>query len=92
VHAASAEDWSVVSTISTGGKPNTLRREIVVFRREGRHFRRSGETHIQRIYGEEELLWILSRAGFAARPFEGLGLPAIVARPLPARQASGPLL
>jgi SAM-dependent methyltransferase len=85
-------DWSLFVTISGDRVQNTLKREIVCFRKLGSRYRRSQETHNLRLYRATDLIQDLARCGFAARRISGYGAfrfpPGIagvlaIRRPLP---------
>jgi SAM-dependent methyltransferase len=74
------EGWVVCVDAREDGR--RLVREIVTFRRHGRGWRRSDETHVQRTFGRDEVLAALEAAGLAGRarrPY-GRGHPAFTAR------------
>jgi hypothetical protein len=50
---------------------DTAFRRITMFRRSGRHYRRSEETHIIRLYERAHVLDALRAAGFSARTARG---------------------
>src|SRR5205807_4215166 len=57
-------DWSLFVTISGDRVQNTLQREIVCFRKLGRQYRRSRETHNLRLYRARDLIQDLEWCGF----------------------------
>ncbi|HEY6392260.1 MAG TPA: class I SAM-dependent methyltransferase [Bryobacteraceae bacterium] len=66
-------DWSLFVSASGDRAQNTLRREIVCFRKLGGHYRRSREIHNLRLYRASDLIQDLERCGFAARKIAGYG-------------------
>jgi len=66
-------DWSLFVSTSGDRRENTLRREIVCFRKPGRQYRRSQEIHNLRLYRASDLFQDLARCGFAARRIAGYG-------------------
>src|SRR5258708_2870514 len=66
-------DWSLFVSISGDRVQNTLQREIVCFRKLGRQYRRSQETHNLRLHRASDLVQDLARCGFAARRIAGYG-------------------
>ena len=67
------DDWSLFVSTSGDRVHNTLQREIVCFRKLGRQYRRSQETHNLRLYRTSDLIRDLARCGFAARRIRGYG-------------------
>jgi len=67
------DDWSLFVSTSGDRARNTLQREIVCFRKLGRQYRRSQETHNLRLYRTSDLIQDLARCGFAARRISGYG-------------------
>lgn len=63
---ATGEDWAVLVATAEDRRRRTLTREIVTFRRTGRHWRRSEETHELRLFRPANVLGALRRAGFRA--------------------------
>jgi len=66
-------DWSLFVSISGDRSQNTLRREIVCFRKMGKLYRRSREIHNLRLYRANDLIQDLAQCGFAARRIVGYG-------------------
>jgi SAM-dependent methyltransferase len=64
-------DWAVL--VSVDGRGVALHREIVCFRKTGKHFRRSHETHTLRLYQARDLENDLARCGFQTRIIKGYG-------------------
>lgn len=74
-------DWMVISRASeTDG---TLTREITTFRRAGTLWRRTDETHLQRLYTRQEITTALRDAGFTVRE-----LTSYAGHPLPPGRAA----
>jgi SAM-dependent methyltransferase len=74
------DGWVVCVDVREEGR--RLTRRIVTFRRSGRSWRRTEETHVQRTFARGEVLDALARAGLegrARRPY-GLGHLAFTAR------------
>ncbi len=59
------EGWMVA--VEKKEEREILTRRIISFRRWGKHFRRSEETHLQRLYKSSDFARELRRAGFRAR-------------------------
>jgi len=66
-------DWAILLEVREDRRRKTLTRRIVSFRRMGKLYRRSEETHLLHLYSGSELLAELSRAGFEARLLGGYG-------------------
>jgi SAM-dependent methyltransferase len=66
-------DWAILLEVREDRKRKTLTRRIASFRRMGRLYRRSEETHRLHLYSGDELLGELQRAGFEARLLGGYG-------------------
>jgi hypothetical protein len=66
-------EWAVLSESRRGPRPNTLDRRIVCYRRIGRRYRRSEETHRLRLFSPAGILASLRSAGFQARQLPGYG-------------------
>ena len=65
------DGWAILVTLSTDARRRLLTREMTSFRRVGAAYRRSTETHRQRLFRPREVEAALRRAGFAARALEG---------------------
>ncbi len=65
------EDWSVFAQSAVEG--DILTRRIVNFRKVGEGYRRSEESHRQRLYTGAELAKVLREVGFKARVCQGYG-------------------
>jgi SAM-dependent methyltransferase len=66
-------DWAILLEVREDRKLKTLARRIVSYRRVGKLYRRSEETHRLHLYSRDELLAELDRAGFEARLLGGYG-------------------
>ena len=66
-----AEDWTVL--VEKREERGVLTRRIISFRKAGKHYRRSDETHRQRLYNSKELACQLRQAGFRARTIRSYG-------------------
>jgi SAM-dependent methyltransferase len=72
------DGWLIATEATSDG--TTLTRRIATFRRAGRAWRRSDETHTLRLFAPDEVLAELDRAGFDARRVRSYGREL---RPLP---------
>jgi SAM-dependent methyltransferase len=66
-------DWAVFAESQEDRKQNILIRRITAFRRAGKLYRRSDETHRLRLYEASELTEDLKRAGFNVQILRGYG-------------------
>jgi len=66
-------DWAILLEVREDRRRKTLTRQIVSYRRVGKLYRRSEETHLLHLYSGDELLAELSRVGFEARLLRGYG-------------------
>ncbi len=66
-------DWAILLEVREDGRRKTLTRRIATFRRVGKLYRRSEETHLLHLYSGVVLLAELRRAGFKARLLGGYG-------------------
>jgi SAM-dependent methyltransferase len=66
-------DWAILLEVREDRRRKTLTRQIAIFRRMGKLYRRSEEIHRLRLYSGSELLAELSLAGFEARLLGGYG-------------------
>lgn len=66
-------DWAILLEAREDRRRKTLTRQIASFRRMGKLYRRSEETHVLQLHSGSELLAALSRAGFEARLLGGFG-------------------
>jgi SAM-dependent methyltransferase len=65
--AAEGDDWAIHFRVEEDRKRQLLTREITTFRKTGRHYRRSHETHLLRLYRATEIAAELRRRGFRTR-------------------------
>lgn len=79
-HHRVGDDWACFAHSREVGR--TLIREITSFRRVGKVWRQSDETHRLRLYAPSEVMTLLERAGFRARrlPKQRPGLHVYLAR------------
>lgn len=84
------DDWAILVEAEEDRRHSLLVRRLTTFRRIGRLYRRSEQTHRLRLYRKAEIASILRRSGFAVRHLSGYGgfhLPrghaVIMARRLP---------
>jgi SAM-dependent methyltransferase len=66
-------DWAIAVEVEEDPRANRLVRRIVTFRKCGRSWRTTEETHRQRIYRAEEVMEMLREAGFSCRTLVGFG-------------------
>jgi SAM-dependent methyltransferase len=66
-------DWAILLEVREDRGRQVLTRRIVSFRKLGKLYRRSEETHRLHLYDRSELLPELTRAGFQARVLSGYG-------------------
>ena len=66
-------DWAILLEVREDPARRILTRQIVSYRRIGKLYRRSEETHRLHLYDGQELVSELSRAGFAAQLLHGYG-------------------
>ena len=65
------EDWAVL--VEKQEQRGRLIRRITSFRKIGKHYRRSDETHIQQLYKATDVARELRRAGFRVRTMRSYG-------------------
>lgn len=65
------EDWMVL--VEKKEERGTLTRRIITFRKSGKHYRRSDETHRQQLYKSTDVARELRRAGFRSRTIRSYG-------------------
>jgi SAM-dependent methyltransferase len=70
---AEGDNWAVLVRYEADRMKNRLTRHIVTFRRIGRTYRRSEETHVVQLYRGEEIAKLLRDVGFRIRPVRGYG-------------------
>jgi SAM-dependent methyltransferase len=66
-------DWAVLVDIDGDRARKVLCRRIITFRKAGKTYRRSEETHRLRLYHAEDLVESLRQCGFRARKLTGYG-------------------
>jgi SAM-dependent methyltransferase len=66
-------DWAVLVEIEEDRKRMILTRRIISFRKSGKAYRRSEETHRLRLYKRSDLATELRRVGFKVRILRGYG-------------------
>ena len=66
-------DWAILLEVREDGRRKTLTRRITSFRRVGKLYRRSEETHFLHLYSGSDLIAELRKAGFEARLLGGYG-------------------
>jgi SAM-dependent methyltransferase len=66
-------DWVALVSIAGDRGRNSLRRQITTFRRIGKLYRRSEETHTLRLYRTRDLIDDLAGCGFHARKLTAYG-------------------
>lgn len=64
-------DWAIALEVEEDPRANQLVRRMVAFRKSGRSWRRTEETHRQRIYRAKEIMEMLRETGFTCRVFAG---------------------
>jgi SAM-dependent methyltransferase len=67
------DGWVVIARVVEDAPRCVLTREITTFRRVGRAWRRSDETHRLRLYRRRDVLRALATSGFRARALGGYG-------------------
>ena len=58
------EDWAVLVDVSELRAKNQLIRDITVFRKIDQFYRRSGERHLVQVLNKDEIVCLLTQAGF----------------------------
>lgn len=66
-------DWAILLTVEHDARRRELTRHITSFRRIGKTYRRSEETHRLRLYKPSDVTAALRRAGFRVRTLRGYG-------------------
>ena len=69
----SGPDWAILINVNEDKFRRVLTRRITSFRKVGKQYRRSGETHRLRLYRPLDVAAMLRRAGFRARIVRGYG-------------------
>lgn len=67
------KNWAIAVEVEEDPRAKQLVRRIVTFRKRGRNWRRTEETHLQRIYNAEEMTEMLRGTGFSCRVLPGFG-------------------
>jgi len=67
------QDWAILLQVNEDPKINTLTRKMTIFRKAGKLYRRSEETHRLQLYKGSEIAAILRRIGFHVRVIRGYG-------------------
>jgi len=67
------DNWVVLVTHENNARRRCLTRHITVFRKIGRAYRRTDETHVLHLYPPEEVKAQLRRAGFHVQLLRGYG-------------------
>jgi len=78
----SRDAWAMLVETDGNREQNTLTRKIICFRKRGRQYRRSDETHRLHLYPGAEIVEMLGQAGFEAERLTAYGrfrLPAGIA-------------
>ena len=65
--------YSVYSRASETADRTVLERRIVLFRRDGEHYRRSDEVHRLRLFEPDEIVRLLRESGFDVTRLRGYG-------------------
>ena len=66
-------DWACLTEFVQDERRHLLTRQIITFRKVGRHYRRAEETHIQQLYRASQLAGDLRNIGFRVRTVRGYG-------------------
>lgn len=74
------EDWAVLSELEEDLERGLLTRRIVTFRRKGGAYRRGEETHVQRVYGSDEVQGMLQEVGFEVSSSDSYGTFTLLPR------------
>ena len=67
------QDWACLVEYKHNRRRNLLTRENTTFRKIGRHYRRTKETHVQQLYRGSQLAGDLRQIGFRVRTVRGYG-------------------
>jgi SAM-dependent methyltransferase len=73
-------DWFVLTDVSEQRPRRRLTRDITVFRKVGRHWRRTDEVHHVQLFSRAEILRSLRLAGFSCRTARRYGAFPLLAR------------
>jgi SAM-dependent methyltransferase len=66
-------DWAILVEADGDRKQSTLTRKIICFRKRGRQYRRSEETHPLHLFPGADIVEMLGRAGFEAERLTAYG-------------------
>jgi SAM-dependent methyltransferase len=66
-------DWACLTEYVHDEARHLLTRQITAFRKVGRHYRRTEETHVQQLYRASQLAADLRKIGFRVRTVRGYG-------------------
>jgi hypothetical protein len=66
-------DWAILVSKEEDARQRVLTRRMTIFRKIGRHYRRSEETHRQRLYPATQIVRELGAAGFQVTHLSGYG-------------------
>jgi SAM-dependent methyltransferase len=66
-------DWACLTEYVQDEPRHLLTRHITTFRKVGRHYRRTRETHVQQLYRASQLAGDLRKMGFRVRTIRGYG-------------------
>ena len=66
-------DWACLTEFVQDEPRHLLTRQITTFRKVGRHYRRTEETHVQQLYRAPQLAGDLRKIGFRVRIVRGYG-------------------
>ena len=67
-------DWACLTEYHHDHQRDRLTRRMITFRRVGRHYRRTEETHVQQLYEGSQLAEDLRQIGFRVRTVRGYGI------------------
>jgi SAM-dependent methyltransferase len=67
------EGWAVAVEVEEDPRTGRLVRKIVTFTKTGRRYKKTEETHVQRIYRAKAVARMLRESGFSARILRGVG-------------------
>jgi SAM-dependent methyltransferase len=67
------DDWAILVRNDEDKKSRVLTRRMTIFRKVGKLYRRSEETHRQRLYSRQEVTRELQQAGFRVRVISAYG-------------------
>jgi 2-polyprenyl-3-methyl-5-hydroxy-6-metoxy-1,4-benzoquinol methylase len=73
------EGWAIVAQADLSRNRRVITRRLTMFRKVGRRYRKSRETHRVRVYPREEIAAMLARAGFACEMRRSFGNHRLIA-------------